>query len=473
MDYQTLTRAIFLLLIVALAVYFLHVNKNVTQNIEKFQQQPQQQPVTQKPTPVPVKQEAKAQPQNISEYSLEDKKALIKRVYNKLYKRDPLDDEIKFYLEYIETRNMTEPQFEDVVATTAPILYKTIPQHVIDAKTYGTEDEVILTYNEILGRNPDPQELVMYSKKLQQDKTFNLDKLKQVLISSIEYSRYTKLQTNNVNQTLLGGVTERQINLALNEMYTSITGKELDGETLGFLRKKYADFKFNEGKMAEFIKKFESDAAYCDRTAESDKIAQEMTYNSLVALQQKRAKEEADADKSKSKKDDDKAKTAEKFKDGSNVDSNGKVYNIYNIYPNRDYVNDLADVCMTKESDYELDSQSVFDTINKNASCVFDKNNIRRNKYETMLSGAIEERNSDELKSLCERNRSVFGNPDSEFVLRPDQKWSVPIKRTPVCNPSSSCKVSPLTDQTALIGTLLPDSKKTTIGSILPALPPR
>lgn len=465
MDYQTLSRAIFLLLIVALATYFLHVNKNVKSSVERFEQQ-QQQPLTQQPTPVPkVQQEAVAKPQDVSEYSIDDKKKLIHRIYNKLYKRDPLEEETKFYLQYIETRAMTELQFEDVIATTAPILYKTIPQSSIDAKVYGTEDEVILTYNEILGRNPDPQELVAYSKKLKNDKTFNLDKLKQILISSIEYSRYMKMQTNNVNQTLLGGVTERQVNLALEEMYSSITGKELDADTLGFLRKKYVDFKFNEGKMAEFIKKFESDAAYCDRTAESDAIAQEMVQKSLQALQQKRANDEAKANDKEKGKDDE-----EKFKDVSQADLDAA---FKNMQSNKDYMNELADICMSKESDYVLDSQGVFDAINKNASCVFDKNNIKRNKYETMLAKAIEDRNMSELKSLCDRNRAMFGNPDSEFVLRPDQKWGVPEKRTPVCNPSSACKVSNSVDQTALIGTLLPDARKTTVGSILPILPPR
>ena len=122
-----------------------------------------------------------------------------------------------------------------------------------------------------------------------------------------------------------------------------------------------------------------------------------------------------------------------------------------------------------------LSSQSVLDTINnKSTTGVANYNTscLVKQKNETLLSDEINNRNMEELGSACARN-TKFMNADSDYILRPDQKWTVPEKRTPVCNPSSKCQVVDSTDQTSLIGTPLADSKKTSVGSILPYLPPR
>lgn len=503
MDFQTLSRVIFLLLIVALAVYFLSVNKNVQANVERFEQA--QAATTQAPTPVVPKKPILSPGirKDLLDYTEEERKALIKEIYNKLYKRDPLDEETSFYLGYIKERNMTLSQLEDVIATTAPILYKTIPQSVIDSKNvYGTEDEVILTYNEILGRNPDPQELVMYSKKMKTDSSFTVDKLRQLLLSSIEYMHLSKMQSNTVSYNLLGGVTERQINMALDEMYKSITGKDMDAETAGFMKKKYIEFELNEGKMADFIRKYAANTPYCNKDANiTTEEAMKMMQMSLAAQKAKQqassgagasaapnagaaprqappsagaAKQPAQAAPSASAGANATAAKPSATQGASSVKQEGGVgpqtTTLGALPPNKEFVDNLKNACLTKESDYVVDTQSVFDTINKNASCVFDKN--APNKQETMLANGINERNREEMKSLCARN-SVFGNPDSDYVLRHDMSWAVPQPRQSVCMPASKCEVSSSTDQTALIGTLLNDADKTSLGSILPQTPPR
>jgi hypothetical protein len=397
---------------------------------------------------------------------------------------------------------MTAAQLEDVIATTAPILYKTIPQSVIDSKkTYGTEDEVILTYNEILGRNPDPQELVTYSKKLKQDVTFSVDKLRQLLISSIEYMHLSKMQSNMVSYNLLGGVTDRQINMSLEEMYKSITGKDMDADTYGFMKKKYIEFELNEGKMADFIKKYASNAPYCNKDSNiTTDEAIKMMQMSLAAQQQKAQTQSgasaasqpvasasttpnrsasttggnaAASGTSATKPTQQVAETSQQTKPAVTQEGavNANRTMLGAMPPNKEFIENLKNACLTQDSDYVVDTQSVFDTINKNASCVFDKN-VTPSKQETMLSNTINERNKEEMKSLCQRN-SVFGNSDSDYVLRNDQAWSVPQPRPSVCLPSSKCEVASSTDQTALIGTLLNDSNKSSVGSILPIIPPR
>lgn len=79
----------------------------------------------------------------------------------------------------------------------------------------------------------------------------------------------------------------------------------------------------------------------------------------------------------------------------------------------------------------------------------------------TLLSDEIDRRNTDELYAQCKRY--------DDLVLLPDQAWSVPQKRAPVCIPTERNNVSPSIDQTALIGTLLDDAKNTGVGSLIAA----
>ena len=69
------------------------------------------------------------------------------------------------------------------------------------------------------------------------------------------------------------------------------------------------------------------------------------------------------------------------------------------------------------------------------------------------------------MKSACSRN-SYFLNADDNMVLYPEFKWSVPERRPPVCTGGTS-QVSPMIDQSSLIGTLLEDADNTKVGSIM------
>ena len=56
-----------------------------------------------------------------------------------------------------------------------------------------------------------------------------------------------------------------------------------------------------------------------------------------------------------------------------------------------------------------------------------------------------------------------------DMVLIPGMEWSVPSRRSPVCTVQRPAEPCPITDQTALIGTLLGDAMETQVGSIMPA----
>ena len=84
----------------------------------------------------------------------------------------------------------------------------------------------------------------------------------------------------------------------------------------------------------------------------------------------------------------------------------------------------------------------------------------------TIVSTIYNERQLDELKYACARSKKKYANVDSDMVLLPDQKWSVPQEHPEVCRGGTS-EFNPSVEQTALIGTLLEDAADTKVGSIM------
>jgi hypothetical protein len=479
MNYQNISRFIFLLLILVLSVYFIYINKNLKKtNYETFYQAAAS---TQDPTPQQGKAAAvtdsnKPNLTDLSQNTDVQNTQIITDIYKKLFNQTPVKDEIAFYLDYIKSRTLTEQELEDIIATTAQVLRKTIPE-TQSSVTYGTEDSVIMTYNEILGRNPDQSELLEYSEKISKDKTFTMEKLIQLLVSSQEYIRLEKMQTNTYNAGLIGGVTDRQITMTIDQIYTNVTGKQIDQDTMQFLKKKFISFNLDEKKLTNFIKSYVSNTPYNQDTTSNKStlpnlVAQEHTSQEQASQAQASQGQASQAQASQAQASQAQAQAQKNSVQGTSnqqIATGQPIFNnaqIYVVSPNQDLINSL----LKNTNENYVDSQSVLDTINSKAQCNFDKNT--KQKDETMLSDEINNRNFQELQSACTRN-SAFLNPDSEYTLRPDQKWTVPAKRAPVCSPSSKCQVVDSTDQSSLIGTLIPDAKKTSIGSILPYLPPR
>jgi hypothetical protein len=83
------------------------------------------------------------------------------------------------------------------------------------------------------------------------------------------------------------------------------------------------------------------------------------------------------------------------------------------------------------------------------------------------LAAYQSERNNNKMKDMMARECKYL-NADDNMVLFPEFKWDVPQQRPPVCYFSDQNNISPSIDQTALIGTLLEQSKNTSIGSIMP-----
>lgn len=468
LNMQTISRLIFLLFIVCFAVYFLFVNKNAKQ--EHFEQEAML-PKT-------------------------DKKVVnetINDIYLSKLNRAPTKEEVDFFYVYVSQRDITKDQLTEVIVSSADVVGKSLKNMepvTYDTKIYGNEQTVIDIFNEILERNPDPKELAHYAKLLATDKSFTIKEFKMLLLSSEENKRLDDLQKNNVYSEIMGGITDRQLTLMITTYYQDVIGtSEIDSDTMKFLKKKLVAFELNELKFKAFLKNFVANDS-------GDKIdlqatLQESIINQANKLQNKEDKFNAfknnTEEKLKNKFSEINEKEAKIKKVIQDINGSGSIKNqCYDIdgeqycmtqQPNKVVIESLLNA-RKAESDNYLDSSNVLDTIKKQQSTVYnakcqatDSDYATDKKGSQTMGSLIDDRNTQLLKETCFRNKKFLG-VDEDLVLRDDQAWSVPQRHPAVCQGNFN-NYQPNVDQTALIGTLIKDSKETNVGSILPFIPPR
>lgn len=570
---QKFARSIFLLFIVIISVYFLVINKrtyhenfNNNPSVATHGREASIQKIIETTPDAPVKPE-KTAPDSLIPNDPRIQSDVIRDIYQKLIKRFPTPDETDFYRNFIGNKEMTPNQLSEIIKSSAESLAKMLPASTssLSQVIYGTEDDVVEIYNNILQRNPDENELTKYSQMLATDKKFTREKLRQLLFNSDEYDRMEKTQNNSYNSELIGGITDRQLTLMVQTNYKSITGlDDLDDDTLKFLKRKFVQFNLDETMFASYIKAINNVEGAASASASdgfSDKIGiskkSEMTVKSETRARNDRSdptslplpgskkagvlsdiKQEVkalpsevsksvtttrdkvenltgaeqaihgSAGKNKSPVTSEIARAASintipLDKENVNasgvataspvVDSDTKNYydkpNIINIYtggPNQEVIDQLLSKVKSDNNGQYLDSANVIKTIkSQNSSGYPDTlagnyakststltSNIPLNsdqKGGQNLAGLQSDRNWDEMHYTCERNKR-FGDKDEDLVLDPTQKWSVPQVRAPVCEGGGN-DYQPMSDQTSLIGTLLNNAYKTSVGSILPLYP--
>lgn len=547
-DCFTISRYVFLLFLVIVAVYFLIENKKVEGFAEEAAKPsapapaPSASPAASKPTtlapapstapapavskqtaPAPATPAAAKAPEGASTEGLSNKKANdtpvagkdpvvflskdpktmeaeVVKIYQELYKVNPQAEEVGFYIDYAKSRDITRAALKEVISTSAPTLKKTLMknQQVNDGlmDLVGTEKDVISIFNEILQRNPDREELYQFSRMLKNDGGFNRDKLRQVLLTSEEYQRMERTQTNTAFVSLQGDITDRQVTMIVYKLHKEVSGKEfIDEETLHFLKRKFIEFKLDEAHMKKFIENYIAGKPAPPAPAPTDAAAKK-------AAEEAAAKKVAEAAAAKKAADDAaaKAKAAEAakvpgaketskdaketFGQVTNFPSDGKNYITNSVFilggtdrPNSEL---LASLSKSAGAGSSVDTNKVLQTIKDNAaaSAAADKN-AAKSQSQVQLSKFMEERNRDEMKSVCQRN-TYFRDVDElmepvshekDMVLRPEFKWAVPQRHPPVCMGNNSA-FSPLMTQSALIGTPLDEAAETKVGSILPKNPP-
>lgn len=438
MNTQDVSKVIFLLFVVGMAVYFIVNNK--TPIIEKYADAPlppktPSLEATPKMTLVTTPQsdfvEAKSLRQSIIE------------VYKELYGAEPKENELSFYVKFFKNRQVTRDYIKEIISTSAPTLQKTLAAGtlpLIPDTPIGTEDEVIEIYNTILDRNPDPEELQYYSTYVKQG-LGHIEKMKLLLLQSQEYKRLQKTQNNFAYGHLLGGITDRQLTMMVTSVYNQLTkeGDKIDDETLKFLKKKYLEFQLDEVVFRRFVKDYvlfkptssgTTNAAARTTNASSTSTVQKPNSTIIQSLATSAAASPAPVTTTA---------TTEKYQN-------------------------------TTTASGAVNTTKMIENIKTKADCQFDKNkldNTTRSNSEQALASTINDRNRDELKNICQRNTTYSRYHYDDLVLLPGQEWSVPQKHPPVCS-GRTTGYNPLVEQSSLIGTLLPDAKDTEVGSIMP-----
>lgn len=466
MESLTISRVIFLLFIVVLSVYFVYLNKNF--QVEHFEEK-----VTKTITDT---------------LSSEKAAKIITATYKSEFQRDPSQEEIMFFQAVNIEKSPSEKELAAIVKNSANLLDKrnsayemkmksdkVYGESIVTKPAFGTEDEVSEIYNMILNRLPSETELMYFSKLLVEDKNFNFEKLKQLLYGSEEYGRLEKTQSNLVYSNVMGGVTDRQIRLMVTTNYKAVVGKEtIDPDEMKFLKKKLIEFNLDEKIFKQFLQNYVKNQPFNQQVIAAEKAKQ------FVKETQDEKKEKEKYENMKKElytqvMNDVKAQSQIAQQERpAYTDQKGK--SLAQVeQPNKQVIEVLLKTASDRNDNY-LDSSDVLDTIKKQAKCVFDKDAYDK-KYtdldnkEKSMAALIEQRNKEHIKDTCVRNRTYLGI-DEDMVLDPSLRWSLPQKRPPVCVGGKN-DYEPRIDQTALIGTLLEDAKKTKVGNVVDFHPPK
>jgi hypothetical protein len=320
---------------------------------------------------------------------------------------------------------------------------------------YKIYRQVIDSFNHVLGRNPNTSELFEYYKKVNDNKMTDKD-LEIILQATDEYKRLEKTQNNMTNNQITTSINEEQIKLEVIEVYKKVFNKDPDSITIEYFKKKYIELNLDKKKLEEYLILTPDYKKYDALIKETeDEIKQE---NSIKGKYKSDAFGISPKDENITLKDGKMSIVINRPNIFNFVSGDGEI--------NQDMIdkaNNLIPADMTNKTDHV--TKTNIDTKQRNACERLTKESKCAVIKTKDLGKTIQQRNFDELRSKCRSNN--YTNSDDFGRLLPDQKWSVPEKRPPVCY-SQNYNANPRNSQTALIGTLLDDSNKTSVGSMLP-----
>lgn len=464
MNSQAISKIVFLLFVIFISGYVMFNNNTVS--LEGFENNKKSDTKTTTP-PKDEKQEKPSVPQTPvkGEKSLTQK---VTEIYKELYGADPKPAETAFYVKFFTNRETTPEYMKEIISTSAPTLQKTLKAGslpLIPDTPQGTEDEVIAIFNEILERHPDAEELQYYSTFIKGNPA-NLEKMKVLLVQSNEYKRLQKLQNNTAYGYLLGGITDRQLTLMVVSVYNQVAGggNKLDDDTMKFLKKKYLEFQLDENVFKKFVQDFVLFNSSAKTANNNDKQVNSTTQQDANAIRANAAITDKLAQSGFETENKMTPSASSQVPQSAKQNTTAKTTD-----PAKEqYTNKEQQQCSADSKRNTIDTDKLIKMIKENADCQFSKNGVD-DKYrsEQSLASAVHDRNRDELKNICERNKTFSKYHYEDMVLVPGQEWTIPQKHPPVCYGSKGT-YNPRIEQTALIGTLLGDAKDTEIGSIMP-----
>lgn len=292
---------------------------------------------------------------------------------------------------------------------------------------------IIDTYELLLDRDPYEDELNLAFNDIKTKKS-DLMKLHNKLKTSPEYRRLNDLQSNEAYAATdtHNDVQDYDAVVKVLKDTMPLVEHTEDPVHVEFLVMKYRSMEKDKDKLAEYLRKTPEYQDYLEIEKTLEKTKKSDDKN-------KQAKEEGEDSVNLLDK-----KNNVEFKI-SRPNLNSKTLKTAKK-ETKEFV-DLIQEKLKKDNKMDEDEKS----------CDFYKQ-FQKLNGETMLSDVQKKRNLDQLKYHCDMSK-MYANTDSNLVLLPDQKWSVPQQHPPVCTSQNNCSINDTYSQTALIGTLLNDAE--------------
>jgi hypothetical protein len=415
---------------------------------------------------------------------------LVKDVFMEVLKRLPTPTELQKYIDlYVSNQMKTQQDLEFILRLDIESVVRSNKTDIPEPdkkEDYGTYKVIISTFEEILGRNPNTSELKFYYDLIKTN-GYDHSKLKDILLSSREHEILMKNQNNQVHGELTANITEKQLEIAINELYNAVFFEYPDEDTFKYLRGRFIAMNLDEEKFAFFLRRLKS--------AESSKEPATSTTTSVPTPTSTSTTTTTTSMSPSTTKS-----TKELFEEivtaTPDISGRMKPLNVETIPPLPDVqgtTTKIGDALAAKQDSMPAafqpqmtpdtrplppiptqpakdpnkttDIEAAIDAIK--CAKYFDKS--RFENAQDMRDKTLGYKTNIPPECKYDKNKTKhYLNADDNLVLRPDMRWEVPMRRPPVCYATEHIEYRPTIEQTSLLGTLLDDAEKTSVGSIMP-----
>ncbi len=388
----------------------------------------------------------------------------------KLY-ANPSHNEIKFYSSKVN--QLTRADLKELIKTTAIQINNKlvhVEKDKCSQKKTVAPAEIIQIYNDILQRNPTGPELKTNINMLETDPTFSTKKLMILLYTSEEYRRLEKTQTNMVNAQIPERMTDREITLVIQNLWQKNSKEPLNEHTLLFLKDKFKEYNLDDEKLVLLIKNVNTPYNVVDKSSLTILNNVNNATNGSSAGSKAGSSAGSTTGATEGSSAGSTAGATEGSSAGSSAGSTAGSTTGSSAGSTTGTVTKTTTCTTTTIDDssyHNLKSAAVVPVVPSSSKCSLNviSNQNHQNQY-SIFDSIYDDRNKEELKNICQRNMSW---KNFEIPNEPIGDWVIPRNQTRVCLNNQN-DYQPSIEQTALIGTLLDNTKKTTLGPLIPPI---
>jgi hypothetical protein len=415
---------------------------------------------------------------------------MVKDVFMEVLKRLPTPTELQKYIDlYVGNQMKTQQDLEFILRLDIESVVRSNKSEIPEPEKkedYGTYKVIISAFEEVLGRNPNTSELKFYYDLIKNN-NYDQNKLKDILLSSREHEILMKNQNNQVHGELAGNITEKQLEIAINELYMAVFFEYPDEDTYKYLRGRFVAMNLDEEKFAFFLRRLKSAESSNDPTmtptTPTTTTVPPTTTTSVPSTTMTSAPPTTKSVK-------------ELFEEivtaTPDISPRMMSLNVETVppLPNVDGITEkIGDQLASKQDNmpavYEPPMQPdtrplpplPTEPTKKDKTTGIDASldAIKCAKYfdKSRFESAQDMRGKTfgyvppECRMYAKNKTNHYLNADDNLVLLPEMQWEVPMRRPPVCYATQQIEYRPSVEQTSLLGTLLDDAEKTSVGSIM------